>query len=110
MFAQVIGDTFLRGFQGLIPLAPIDGANLAVLLVELQGIHHAQAFLHAPAEGEIVDHLVLNRAIQVDEKQTAIGHRRADENHFLVLRVIIMTRQDVVRLGDRFRLVHHQGI
>lgn len=74
LLGEVSGYTFVRGCHGLVTLLPAEGANLAVLLEVLQGVHDADGLVDAAAEGHIVNQAVAHNAGFVDEEEAAVGN------------------------------------
>ena len=50
---------------------PVGGADIAVLLVELEGLDHAQGLVDIPPQGEIIDHRMTDDSITVNEEGAA---------------------------------------
>jgi hypothetical protein len=46
---------FGGGFDGVLAWVPVRGADLAVLVGELEGVDEAKGLVHAAADGEVVD-------------------------------------------------------
>ena len=59
------------GLDRAAALLPVGRADLAVLFEELQGVDHAQGFVDAAAERQVVDHLMADDAFLVDQEQAA---------------------------------------
>ena len=80
------------GVDGVGSLLPAGGAHLAVLVRELERLHHTNGLLDGTANGEVVDVRGAEGAGRVDEEGAA------KSNAFVL-------EQDAVRLGDGVRAV-----
>jgi hypothetical protein len=96
MRGQVGRDAFGVRLHARLPPLPAGRADFAVLLEELEGIHHAHHLVHVPPEGEVVDELVLDDPLAVDEERSPERHSG--------LRVL-----DAVAAADLVADVGHDG-
>lgn len=82
--------------DGLVSGIPVGGADLAVLVGELEGIDQAEGLVDAAADGEVVDGDLADDAVGVDDEEAAEG------NAFLL-------DEDTVVLGELVVLVGEEG-
>lgn len=74
-------------------------------------IDHAQGFIDAPAEHEVVHELVLDHPFFVDDEQTAEGDHRTVGMELVVFVVLVFAEEDIVICGDALVEVgHHREV
>ena len=96
MLLQVGSHALGVGLHALLTLLPAGGADLAVLLVELQRVDEAQGLVDRAAEGQVVDGGLANQTGLVDEEGAA--ERDA------------VVEEDAVGLGDVLREVRNERV
>ena len=95
MLGQVLGDAVGVGLHAGLALVPSGGANLAMLLGELQGVDQAQGLVDVAAQRQVIDMRRLHHAVLVDHEGAAQRHAAG--------------QQDAVGLGDVLGQVGHHG-
>ena len=76
----------------------------------LQGINHAQCFVHVASQRHIVHQLVAYFAFAIDQEQTAVGNQFAFSYQLIVLVVAPRTGQNVEIVADDFVRVCNDGV
>lgn len=86
------------GLHGLATLHPAGGADLAVLVGELEGVDETDGLLDVAADGEIVDGDLAEDALRVDNEETT------ERNAFLLDEDAVAAGDGVGRVGDERKL------
>lgn len=74
------------GLHALGAGLPVGGADLAVLVGELEGLDEAQGLVDGAAHGQVVDGDLAQDALGVDDEQAAQGHALVLEQHPVLAR------------------------
>jgi hypothetical protein len=93
--AVVLLNALGGGLDGVHTRVPVGGADLAVLVGELEGIDETEGLVDAAADGQVVDGDLPQDAVRVDEEQAAQGNA-------------LLLDQDAVVLADGVVLVRQQ--
>ena len=62
-----------RRLDGLVAGVPVGGADLAVLVGELEGVDEAEGLVNGAADGEVVDCDLAHDAVGVDDEEATEG-------------------------------------
>ncbi len=68
---QIAGDSLRSGLHALLAGPPACGADFAVLVGELEGLHEPQGLVDVASDGEVVDGDLAQRLLAVDDEQAA---------------------------------------
>ena len=71
----------------------------------LQGIDHAQYFVHIAAQRQVVDYVMADVAFLVDQEKAAVSHGRTGADRIAIVVVIVVGGEHAVIFRDRFRQV-----
>lgn len=72
------------GLHGVAARLPAGGADLAVLVGELEGLDEAQGLVDVAADGQVVDGDLAEHALGVDDEQAAQGDALVLDQHAVV--------------------------
>lgn len=79
----------------LVTLLPVGGANLTVLLSELESINESQGLFNRAADGGVVDGDLANNSLGVNEEDTSKG------NALLLNKDTVVSGESVVGVGNK---------
>jgi hypothetical protein len=68
MLGKILGHALAAGFHAAVALPPSSRAELAVLLMQLERIHHADPLIHIASQRQVVDQLMRYNSVIVNEK------------------------------------------
>ena len=95
MVGQEVGDALRGGLHGRLAFLPLGGADVAMLLEELQRVHHADHLVDVAPQRQVIDHLMANDALTINQERTAQGHG--------------VIHQHIVVAGDAFGEIRYHG-
>jgi hypothetical protein len=109
--AVVLLDALGGSLDGVHAGVPVGGADLAVLVGELEGIDETEGLVDAAADGQVVDGDLPQDAVRVDEEQAAQGNALLLDQDAVVLAdgVVLVRQQRDVDLAQAALLLRRVG-